>query len=103
MTKLRRHITIGVAVVGISILGIAPAAAHSQTVDPPAHDEPIVDQGVSRLWAQAHCKAQSPTLVHIKSDGVVEFSPNEALPCLNIWENPGGQVHPHAVDPPETE
>lgn len=78
---------------------IAPAAAHIQTVHPPAQETPTVAGPISQPWAQAHCNANSPTLVHLASNGVVTFSPTAARPCLTTAANPSGQVHPHAVDP----
>jgi hypothetical protein len=67
-------------------------AAHSQTVRPPAMDEPVVSGPISNPWAQAHCHAASPALVYEASGGVVRFSPSAALPCPLV-PNPGGQVH----------
>jgi hypothetical protein len=91
--RLRRTI---VATAGGSWLVLAVAASalgHSQIVQPPSHDEPVVIGPISKAWAQAHCNASSPAIVADRSDGVVRFLPGAALPCPPI-ANPGGQVHP---------
>ena len=96
MTRQRRAMTVGVAIGIISMLGAGPAAAHSQTVTPPGHDEPVRDgEPVSRLWAQAHCHASSPEVLG-DGAGVATFEPAGALPCLDSYENPAGRSHPHA-------
>lgn len=95
--KLRRFLAVASMVAAVSGLGVAPAAAHGQKVHPPAKDVPVVEGPISQQWAQAHCNAQAPEVTGGASNGVVVFSPEEALPCLDVWENPGGQVHPHAV------
>ena len=58
-----------------------PALAHSQVVQPPALDAPVISGPISNAWAQAHCHAQSPVIVADASNGVVEFRPGAALPC----------------------
>lgn len=70
----------------------APALAHTQTVSPPAHEEPVVTGPISNPWARAHCESAAPGVVDTASDGVVSFMPVEAL--CNAVVNPGGQVHP---------
>ncbi len=70
----------------------APAAAHSQTVTPPAQDGPVVIGPISKGWAQAHCHAMAPAVVAAASNGVVVFTPAGALPCPSNVMNPGGQV-----------
>ena len=73
----------------------APAAAHGKDVHPPGEGDGHEFMGVSRAWAQAHCHAEAPEKATANSGGVVEFTPDEPLPCSDV-ENPGGQVHPHA-------
>lgn len=73
-------------------LATAPVAAHSQTVQPPSQDAPVVSGPISNPWAQAHCNAASPAIVADRSNGVVSFLPAAALPCPAI-PNPGGQIH----------
>ncbi|HET9457361.1 MAG TPA: hypothetical protein VFO78_08470 [Candidatus Limnocylindrales bacterium] len=70
----------------------APVAAHSQTVQPPSKDAPVVSGPISNAWAQAHCNAASPSLVADRSNGVVSFLPAGTLPCPAV-PNPGGHVH----------
>lgn len=70
----------------------APAQAHSQTVQPPGQDTPVVAGPISNPWARAHCESQAPAVVGTASGGVVSFLPVEAL-CYPV-ANPGGQVHP---------
>ena len=70
----------------------APVAAHSQTVQPPSKDAPVVTGPISNPWAQAHCNAASPSIVADRSNGVVSFLPAAALPCPAV-PNPGGQIH----------
>ena len=80
---------------GASLLVVAfagSALAHSQVVQPPSMDEPVVSGPISNPWAQAHCQAASPAIVDEASNGVVEFRPGAALPCPLI-PNPGGQIH----------
>lgn len=91
--RLRRTI---VATAGGSLLVLAAAGsvlAHSQIVQPPSHDDPVVIGPISKAWAQAHCNASAPAIVADRSDGVVRFLPGAALPCPAI-ANPGGHVHP---------
>lgn len=91
--KLRRFVAIASMVAAISSFGIGSAAAHSQTVQPPAKDAPTVQGPISQPFAQAHCNAQAPAVTGTASGGVVIFSPQSALPCPPV-ANPGGQVHP---------
>jgi hypothetical protein len=95
MTKLRRLLVVVAAVAAVLTLGVLPAAAHSQTVQPPAQDAPTVQGPISQPYAQAHCHAQAPAVTGTASSGVVIFSPPESLPCPPV-ENPGEQVHPKA-------
>jgi hypothetical protein len=74
-------------------LGALPAVAHSQLVQPPSKDAPVVAGPISNAWAQAHCHAASPAIVAERSDGVVQFLPAGPLPCPPV-PNPGGQAHP---------
>lgn len=78
--------------IAIGTLMVGPVAAHSQTVRPPSHDEPVVSGPISNPWAQAHCHATSPTLVADRSNGVVSFTPATVLACPAV-PNPGGRVH----------
>jgi hypothetical protein len=80
----------GGALLALTIAG--SALGHSQIVQPPSHDEPVVSGPISKAWAQAHCNANSPAIVADRSNGVVRFLPGAALPCPLI-ANPGGQVH----------
>ncbi len=83
-----------------SLLALGAAgsvAAHSQTVTPPGRGEPVVSGPISQAFAQAHCNAQSPSIVADRSGGVVQLIPAGPLPCPEE-ANPGGQVHPHAGD-----
>ena len=91
--RLRRTIA---ATVGGSLLVLAAAGAvfgHSQIVQPPSHDEPVVIGPISKVWAQAHCNASSPAIIADRSGGVVQFLPSAPRDCLPT-ANPGGQVHP---------
>ena len=74
-------------------LVLAPTAlAHTQTVNPRGQGDPgIVNDPISKPFAQAHCHAQSPATVAQASGGVVMFSPAGPLPCPPVL-NPGGQV-----------
>lgn len=95
---MRNRILVGsVLMAGAMVLGAAPASAHSQSVQPAAHEEPVVAGPISRPFAQAHCHSAAPA-VHV-GHPVVSFSPAEALACTSATVNPGGQVHPHAVAP----
>ena len=79
--SLRRTLA---AAVGASLLALAvtgSALGHSQIVQPPSKDEPVVTGPISRAWAQAHCNASSPAIVADRSGGVVQFLPAAALPC----------------------
>ena len=93
VSRLRRTIvatassSLLVLVAAVSVLG------HSQIVQPPSHDEPVVVGPISKAWAQAHCNSAAPATVANASDGVVRFLPGAALPCP-ANPNPGGQVHP---------
>jgi hypothetical protein len=93
VSRLRRTI---VATAGSSLLVLVAASSvlgHSQIVQPPSHDEPVVIGPISNAWAQAHCNSAAPAIVANASDGVVRFLPGAALPCPAI-ANPGGQIHP---------
>lgn len=92
-SRLRRTI---VATASSSLLVLVAAGSvlgHSQVVQPPSHDEPVIVGPISKAWAQAHCNSAAPATVGTASDGVVRFLPGAALPCPAIT-NPGGQVHP---------
>ena len=94
MRNGRRLTSIGAAIGVISMLGAGPALAHSQTVSPPGHEDPVREgEAVSRQWAQAHCNAASPEV--LADSGVAAFSPAGALACLEEYENPAGRSHPH--------
>ena len=93
--RIRRLTSIWIATLALLALTAAPALAHSQTVQPPSKESPVVSGPISNAWAQAHCSAQSPAVVADASGGVVTFSPLGPLPCPAL-PNPGGQVHPHA-------
>lgn len=80
------------ALLGAGALSVSvPAAAHTQTVTPPGQD-PVVDGPIARPWVQGHCHAAAPAVSAEASDGVVIFSPQQALPCSDAITNPGGQV-----------
>ena len=89
---MKRIFLIAVTAGGLALGAAAPAAAHSQTVTPPAKDGPVVTGPISKAWAQAHCHAAAPAVVAGASDGVVVFSPQAALPCPSTVTNPGGEV-----------
>jgi len=76
----------------LAVAGAGSALGHSQVVQPPSQDTPVVSGPISNPWAQAHCHAASPAIVADASNGVVSFSPAAALPCPAV-PNPGGQVH----------
>jgi hypothetical protein len=87
---MRRAVFTGL--VAAALLSIAgPAAAHTQTVTPPAQDA-VVSGPIAVPWIQGHCQAQAPAVTGEASGGVVVFSPQEALPCSDTITNPGGQV-----------
>lgn len=90
-----RALRMGTVAMGLLVLTSGPALAHSQTVRPPGQDGPVVQGPISKAWAQAHCNAQAPYVTGEASDGVVVFSPQQALPCPAV-ANPGGQIHPDA-------
>jgi hypothetical protein len=94
MSPIRfRRLIVPAASSVVLVLAVAGSAlGHSQVVQPPAHDEPVVVGPISNAWAQAHCNAKSPAIVASASNGVVQFLPGAALPCPLV-ENPGGQVH----------
>lgn len=89
---LRRALAAAASASCLALAVAGSALGHSQIVQPPSHDEPVVVGPISRAWAQAHCNASSPAIVADRSDGVVRFLPGAALPCPLI-ANPGGQVH----------
>ena len=80
------------SVVVTSILMAGPAGAHTQTVTPPSHDEPVVEGPIARPWIQGHCHAQSPAVSGEASGGVAVFAPEGFVPCPDTVTNPGGQV-----------
>jgi hypothetical protein len=87
-----KHLSLVVAVSAIALVTAGPAAAHRQTVAPPGQDEPVIlNDPISRTFAQAHCHAQSPAIVAGASGGVVVFTPTGHLDCDPIL-NPGGQT-----------
>lgn len=93
VSRLRRTI---LATASSSLLVLVAAGSvfgHSQIVQPPSHDEPVVSGPISKAWAQAHCNSAAPATVADASGGVVRFLPGVALTCPAI-ANPGGQVHP---------
>lgn len=80
------------AIVGVLLaLSTGTVAAHTQTVDPNGNGGGFT-KPISNPWAQAHCNAQSPSIVAERSNGVVRFNPPAALPCPLV-PNPGGQIH----------
>lgn len=81
------------AVFAASALAPTAASAHTQIVYPRGQDSPTVEGPISNPWAQAHCNANSPSVVADASGGVVAFLPAGALPCPPT-PNPGGQIHP---------
>lgn len=91
-----RHITtaalLAAALNGLMAGTVAPALAHTQTVQPPGQEDPVVSGMISKPWARAHCQSAAPAVVSSASDGVVTFLPVAAL-CRPVT-NPGGQVHP---------
>jgi hypothetical protein len=88
-----KRLILAVIAGGILALGsMGPAAAHSQTVSPPAHEDPVVTGPISNAWAQAHCHSAAPAVAAGASKGVVIFSPQAALPCPDNVTNPGEQV-----------
>ncbi len=91
--RLRRTIAATVGGSLLVLVAAGPVFGHSQIVQPPSHDEPVVVGPISNAWAQAHCNSAAPAIVANASDGVVRFLPGAALPCPAIT-NPGGQVHP---------
>jgi hypothetical protein len=76
----------------LALAGAGSALGHSQVVQPPSQDTPVVSGPISNPWAQAHCNAASPGIVADASNGVVRFTPAAALPCPAV-ANPGGQIH----------
>jgi hypothetical protein len=93
--RVRRLTGIWIAALALLALTAPSAMAHSQTVQPPSHESPVVSGPISKAWAQAHCYAQSPAVVAEASGGVVSFNPPGVLPCP-ATPNPGGQVHPRS-------
>jgi hypothetical protein len=91
--RIRRIAGIWIATLALLALNAAPALAHSQAVQPPSKESPVVAGPISNPWAQAHCNAQAPAVVADASGGVVIFTPQGHLPCPAV-PNPGGQVHP---------
>ena len=79
------------ALIAGPLLMAAPAAAHTQTVTPPGQDA-VVSGPIARPWIQGHCQAAAPMVTGEASGGVVVFSPQGEVPCLDTITNPGGQV-----------
>jgi hypothetical protein len=79
------------ALIAGPLLMAAPAAAHTQTVTPPGKDA-VVSGPIARPWIQGHCQAAAPMVTGEASGGVVVFSPQGEVPCLDTITNPGGQV-----------
>lgn len=90
-----RRLAILITATALGLTLALPAGAHSQTVDPPGRAPTVVDEPISNTWAQAHCNAHAPAVTGEASGGVVQFNPQEALPCP-ATANPGGKVHPQA-------
>jgi hypothetical protein len=76
----RLFLTSMIAVLLLSA-SVMTASAHSVTIQPPGQDEPAFSDVISTSWARAHCNAAAPGTATANSDGVVVFSPNQALPC----------------------
>ena len=82
---------IAVTVASVWALSLAGgASAHALIVTPPGQDGPVVNQPVSKPYAQAHCHAQSPSELN-DSPAAAKFTPGAARPCPPV-PNPGGQV-----------
>lgn len=90
-----RRLAILITATALGLTLALPAGAHTQSVTPPGRAEPVVQGPISNAWAQAHCNAQAPAVTGEASGGVVQFNPQEALPCP-ATPNPGGKVHPQA-------
>jgi hypothetical protein len=89
---MKRSLFSLVAALALLAAMAVPVAAHSQTVTPPGQDGAVVSGPISQRWAQAHCHAAAPAVVAGASKGVVVFTPQAALDCLDEWLNPGDQV-----------
>ena len=85
-----KRFSLAAAVSAIALVTAGPAAAHTQTVNPPGQDGPTVSGPISNSFAQAHCHAQAPQAV-TNSGGVVTFTPIVFGPCPAV-PNPGGQI-----------
>lgn len=78
-------------------LSSATVAAHQVVITPNGNGDGFGPLPISKVWAQAHCNASSPSHIADSSKGVVQFLPASPKPCDPI-ANPGGQIHPHADD-----
>jgi len=85
------------AAAALASISVGAVAAHTITVTPNGNADGFGPRSISKSWAQAHCNAESPSLIADSSKGVVQFLPAQALPCPAV-PNPGGQIHPHADD-----
>lgn len=91
---LRSTLAATVIAAGLVLAGPVAATAHTQTVDPPGQAGPTVSGPISQPWAQAHCSAASPGIVHEASNGVVTFLPAHWPGDCPAVPNPGGQINP---------
>jgi hypothetical protein len=86
-----RRIISAVATTAVLALFVPGAWAHTLTVTPPGHDDPVhLNRPVAQPWVQGHCRAQAPAELG-DSPGVAQFTPAGALPCPPV-PNPGGQI-----------
>ncbi|WP_206447745.1 hypothetical protein [Agrococcus sp. KRD186] len=91
---IRKILAAAAIATGLVLAGPLTANAHSQTVDPPGDIGPTVTGPISQPWAQAHCSAASPGVVHEASNGVVTFLPMVWPGDCPAVPNPGGQITP---------
>lgn len=92
IVRATRTITRAASIATILLaLAAGSASAHQLTVDPNGNGDGFT-RPISRAWAQAHCNAESPSIVADRSNGVVAFPPGTSLPCPLV-PNPGGEIH----------
>ena len=91
---LLRTLAVPTSVVALVLtVAAAPVAAHRQIVTPPGQESPVVSGPISKPWAQAHCNANSPSIIEERSNGVVQFLPKSGTDLCPAVPNPGDQIH----------
>jgi hypothetical protein len=87
---MKRIITVSAVTLLLMFAGAGSASAHSLTVQPPSHDQPVFSSPISTGWAHAHCEAAAPA-VATDASAVITFSPPQALGGCPVVPPPGHQ------------